>query len=405
MKKTFKILLIVCLFFLYAYVYNIAAIPQNIILSEGEKINFKLALGLGLQNSDDYEATWVSSNLNKSKVGNNKVELKLFNSIAVKDINVSVIPTTTVIPVGKAIGMKLYTKGVLVVGMSEIENEERIKEKPYENSGIEEGDSIIAINNEEINTTDELIQQVNNSNGESLKIKYVKDDKILETSIVPVKTKEDYKIGLWVRDAAAGIGTLTFYEPSTNMFMSLGHGIIDIDTEEIVDISRGELVTANILSIIKGEKNKPGEIKGSITKGVAIGDIYKNTKMGVYGNVKNRQYIDTTYNEMEVAERSEIKTGKATILCQLDSGAPQEYQIEIERIYLNNNTDNKSMLIKITDEELLNKTGGIIQGMSGAPIMQNGKFIGAVTNVLVKDPTKGYAIFGDLLIKQMRSSN
>lgn len=405
MKKTFKILLIVCLFFLYAYAYNIAAIPQSIILSEGENINFKLALGLELQNSDDYEATWVSSNLNKSKVGNNKVELKLFNSIAVKDINVSVIPTTTVIPVGKAIGMKLYTKGVLVVGMSEIENEEKIKEKPYENSGIEEGDSIIAINNEEINTTDELIQQVNNSNGESLKIKYVKNDKILETSIVPVKTKEDYKIGLWVRDAAAGIGTLTFYEPSTNMFMSLGHGIIDIDTEEIVDISKGELVTANILSIIKGEKNKPGEIKGSITKGVAIGDIYKNTKMGVYGNVKNMQYIDTTYNEMEVAERSEIKTGKATILCQLDSGAPQEYQIEIERIYLNNNIDNKSMLIKITDEELLNKTGGIIQGMSGAPVMQNGKFIGAVTNVLVKDPTKGYAIFGDLLIKQMRSSN
>lgn len=405
MKKTFKILLIVCLFFLYAYVYNIAAIPQSIILSEGENINLKLALGLELQNSDDYEATWVSSNLNKSKVGNNKVELKLFNSIDVKDINVSVIPTTTVIPVGKAIGMKLYTKGVLVVGMSEIENEEKIKEKPYENSGIEEGDSIIAINNEEINTTDELIQQVNNSNGESLKIKYVKDDKILETSIMPVKTKEDYKIGLWVRDAAAGIGTLTFYEPSTNMFMSLGHGIIDIDTEEIVDISRGELVTANILSIIKGEKNKPGEIKGSITKGVAIGDIYKNTKMGVYGNVKNRQYIDTNYNEMEVAERSEIKTGKATILCQLDSGTPQEYQIEIERIYSNNNTDNKSMLIKITDEELLDKTGGIIQGMSGAPIMQNGKFIGAVTNVLVKDPTKGYAIFGDLLIKQMRSSN
>ena len=132
MKKTFKILLIVCLFFLYAYVYNIAAIPQSIILSEGENINLKLALGLELQNSDDYEATWVSSNLNKSKVGNNKVELKLFNSIAVKDINVSVIPTTTVIPVGKAIGMKLYTKGVLVVGMSEIENEEKRKEKQVE---------------------------------------------------------------------------------------------------------------------------------------------------------------------------------------------------------------------------------------------------------------------------------
>lgn len=405
MKKVLKIILIICLFFLYIYVYNIAAIPESIVLSEGEGFNVNLAIGLDFKDSNNYTTTFVSSNLNKEKIGLNQVKLKLFNNIEIKDINVSVIPTTTVIPLGQAIGMKLYTKGVLVVGMSEIENTENVKEKPYENSGIEEGDSIIAINNKEVNTTEELIKQVNSSNGEELNIKYLKNDKVLETSITPVKTQEDYKIGLWVRDAAAGVGTLTFYEPSTNMFMSLGHGIVDIDTEEIVNISSGELVTANILSITKGEKNKPGEIKGTITNGATIGNIYKNTSMGVYGTVRNKQYLSSNYNEMEVASRAEIQQGKATILCQLNSGQPKEYEIEIEKIYTNNNSDNKSMLIKITDEELLEKTGGIIQGMSGAPVLQNGKFIGAVTNVLVKDPTRGYAIFGDLLIKQMRSSD
>ena len=404
MKKASKIILIICLFFLYIYVYNIAVIPKNIILSEGENLNIRLAAGLKLKTVDNYKTTLASSNLNKEKIGSNKVKLQLFNNIAVKNINVSVIPSTTVIPIGKAIGMKLYTKGVLVVGMSEIENINNEKEKPYENSGIEEGDSIIEINNEKVNTTDELIKQVNNSNGQEVNIKYLKKDEILETSIKPVKTKQDYKLGLWVRDAAAGIGTLTFYEPATNMFMSLGHGIVDIDTEKIVDISSGELVTANILSIVKGEKNKPGEIKGTITNGRTIGNIYKNTSMGVYGNVKNRQFVSSSNKEMPVATRAEIKVGKANIICQLDQEEPKKYEIEIEKIYSNNNSDNKSMLIKITDEKLINKTGGIIQGMSGAPIIQEGKFVGAVTNVLVKDPTKGYAIFADLLIKQIRSS-
>lgn len=198
-------------------------------------------------------------------------------------------------------------------------------------------------------------------------------------------------------------GTLTFYEPDTNMFMSLGHGITDIDTEQIVEIANGELVTANIISINKGEKGKPGEILGTIDNGYEIGDIYKNTNFGVYGTLKNTKYLSIdTSKEMEVATREEIQEGEATILCQLDNSGPKEYKIEIEKIYISNNEDNKSMLIKITDESLIEKTGGIIQGMSGAPIMQNGKFIGAITNVLVNDPTQGYAIFGDMMIKQMR---
>ena len=156
------------------------------------------------------------------------------------------------------------------------------------------------------------------------------------------------------------------YEPSTNTFMALGHGISDIDTEKIVDISSGELITANILSIKKGVKGTPGEIRGTIENGYNIGTINKNTSLGVYGSVTNKNYLDTSgYGEMEVATRSEIQDGKAQIICQLDNSGKKTYEIEIEKIYLANNTDNKSMLIKVTDKELLEKTGGIIQGMSG----------------------------------------
>lgn len=300
--------------------------------------------------------------------------------------------------------MKLYTKGVLVVGMAQIDVGNNEKKKPYENSGIEQGDIILEVNNSQIKNTQDLIDEVNNSEGKPLTIKYSKNEQTLNTSITPIKMNNEYKIGLWVRDATAGVGTLTFYEPSTNLFMSLGHGITDIDTEKIVDIATGELITANIVSINKGRKGIPGEIRGTIDTGNTIGKIYKNTNFGVYGLVTNKNYLNMNTNEeIEVASREEIKEGKAEIICQLDNNTKRKYNIEIERVYRNNNQDNKSMLIKITDQELLEKTGGIIQGMSGAPIIQNGKFIGAVTNVLVNDPTQGYGVFADMMIKQMRT--
>lgn len=300
--------------------------------------------------------------------------------------------------------MKLYTKGVLVVGMAQIDVGDNEKKKPYENSGIEQGDIILEVNNSQIKNTQDLIDEVNNSEGKPLTIKYSKNEQTLNTSITPIKTNNEYKIGLWVRDATAGVGTLTFYEPSTNLFMSLGHGITDIDTEKIVDIATGELITANIVSINKGRKGIPGEIRGTIDTGNTIGKIYKNTNFGVYGLVTNKNYLNMNTNEeIEVASREEIKEGKAEIICQLDNNTKRKYNLEIERVYRNNNQDNKSMLIKITDQELLEKTGGIIQGMSGAPIIQNGKFIGAVTNVLVNDPTQGYGVFADMMIKQMRT--
>lgn len=316
--------------------------------------------------------------------------------------NVSSNVERKVNPIGRTIGLKLYTDGALVVGMSEVDGLDGIKYKPYENSGIKEGDMIKSINGKPISNTEELIDIINESNGESISIRYQRESEEIYTTITPIKAIDgNYMIGLWVRDAAAGIGTLTYYEESTSSFAALGHGINDVDTNKLLNISNGELVTSQIVSIVKGEKGKAGEIRGIIDGGENIGNIEVNSIIGVYGKVTNFDYINKVkLPEVAVAPRNEIKEGKATIICQLtNENKIEEYEIEIKKIYRINYKNNKSMLIKITDERLIEKTGGIIPGMSGTPIIQDGKFIGAITNVLLNDPTQGYAIFADMMMQ------
>ena len=402
MKLYKKILIVLFLFVIFVYICNITLMPNNLILIQGETLDLKTIYGITVGRKQDGNVLQASSNLNKNKVndtGKIEVSLNLFGNISVKKMDVNVIPKSKVVPVGKAIGMKLYTEGVLVVGMSEINGK-----KPYENSGIQEGDAIIEINNEQIENTNDLIETVNKSKGKTVEVKYKRNEQTITTSIEPAKVNEnEYKLGLWVRDAAAGVGTMTFYEPSSGMFAALGHGIADIDTSELINIESGELTTTNILSIVKGQKGTPGEIRGTIENSESLGSIYKNTSFGVYGKVQSKNKLDiNNMEEMDVALRDEIKTGKAQILCELENGKTEKYDVEIKKLYLNNNENNKSMVIKITDEKLIEKTGGIIQGMSGAPIIQNGKFIGAVTHVLVNDPTVGYGVFADIMIKQLK---
>ena len=410
--KNKKLLIAFLLFFLtivYVYICAIDAIPKNTILFEGEQLNIKKIIGISLvsknKNYDTILTSTESIEENTQELGTTNLEVKLFNTFNVKDIDVSVIKRTKVIPVGQVAGLKLYTTGVLVVGMSEIKGIDNKKYKPYENTGIQEGDTIVQIENDEITGTKELIQKVNSSKGKELNLKYVRDGKILECAISPVKTSaSEFKLGLWVRDSAAGIGTMTYYEPETKNFAALGHGITDVDTGKLINISNGQFITTKVLSIIKGEDGAPGKIQGSISEQSNIGTIKKNSIFGIYGVAEDVQKIKIDPNKkMNVATRNEIELGEATILCSLDDEKTKEYKIQIEKIYLNNNYDNKSMLIKVTDKELIEKTGGIIQGMSGSPVIQNGKFIGAITNVLVNDPTKGYVVFGDLMIKEMRS--
>ena len=408
-KKLLIAFLLCFLTIVYVYICAIDAIPKNTILFEGEQLNIKKIIGISLvsknKNYDTILTSTESIEENTQELGTTNLEVKLFNTFNVKDIDVSIIKRTKVIPVGQVAGLKLYTTGVLVVGMSEIKGIDNKKYKPYENTGIQEGDTIVQIENDEITGTKELIQKVNSSKGKELNLKYVRDGEILECAISPVKTgASEFKLGLWVRDSAAGIGTMTYYEPETKNFAALGHGITDVDTGKLINISNGQFITTKVLSIIKGEDGAPGKIQGSISEQSNIGTIKKNSIFGIYGVAEDLQKIKIDPNKkMNVAIRNEIELGEATILCSLDDEKTKEYKIQIEKIYLNNNYDNKSMLIKVTDKELIEKTGGIIQGMSGSPVIQNGKFIGAITNVLVNDPTKGYVVFGDLMIKEMRS--
>lgn len=365
-KIIFLISIIIILLTTYLYVLSIQSIPDNIVVFEGEAINIKTILGL---RADLTEKNNVIETLSRNQTktienaGKKVVKLSLFENIFVKNIDIDVLPKTKVIPVGNIAGIKLYTSGVLVVGMSEIQGIDNKKYKPYENSGIKEGDRIISINNKNIQNTEELIETVNLSKGNEIKVEYIHESKTQECSIKPIETaKKEYKLGLWVRDSAAGVGTVTFYEPSSKCFGALGHGITDIDTEKLIDIASGEFVTTKILNVIKGESGNPGRIQGTVDNQKNIGTIYKNSKFGIYGKVDNISSLNIDKSkEMELALRSEIKTGKATIMCSLENGKIEEYEIEIEKIFKDNNYDNKSMLIKVTDEKLLEKTGGIIQ--------------------------------------------
>ena len=341
--------------------------------------------------------------IQSGNTGQYYVDYKLFGLLSVARTHMEVVDEKYIYSGGFQVGIYLKCNGVYVVNTETICTYDGQNVVPAKGK-INKGDYIIKVNGSQTDTKEQLLQAVSESAGNSMDITVRRDGQEIEEQIIPVKNVAgEYKIGIWVKDDTQGVGTVT-YVCEDGTFAALGHGISDIDTEKIVDISSGELITANILSIKKGVKGPPGEIRGTIENGYNIGTISKNTNLGVYGTVTNKNYLDTSgYGEMEVATRSEIQDGKAQIVCQLDNSGKKTYEIEIEKIYLANNTDNKSMLIKVTDKELLEKTGGIIQGMSGAPVIQNGKFIGAVTNVLVNDPTQGYAIFADMMIKQIRS--
>ena len=403
MKKFLKILLILTLIIILVYVSNVTSIPDNLILMQGEELNIKTMFGLNLENSSGQTIEAMASDTEKISKEVGKLDLSLnLGNFSLKDVTVNVIPNTVVIPGGEAIGLRLYTSGVLVVGMSEIVGTDNKSYSPYKDSGLQEGDMIVKIDDKAITCTSDLITKVNECNGNSVEITYVRDGNNYITEIKPTKTEEnEYKLGLWVRDAAAGVGTITYYDPESQMFGALGHGILDIDTDQLIDIAKGEVITSKILSIVKGEKGKPGEVQGSIDNGKVIGEVYKNTNFGIYGKLTDVSLIEGG-KTLEVMPRDEVKLGKATIICTLDNNKREEYEIEIEKLYTSTNRNNKNMIIKVTDKRLLEKTGGIIQGMSGSPILQDGKFVGAVTHVMVNNPEKGYGIFADTMLKQMK---
>lgn len=329
-------------------------------------------------------------------VGNSyTASLKWLGIVPVKSVSVTVVDESVVVLGGTPFGVKLYTDGVLVVSLSEVDGAKGTL-SPARNAGMKVGDLIISVNGQAVYTNEDVARIVKASSGKTMVFRIKRDGIESELRFCAVYSRSEscYKAGIWVRDSSAGIGTLTFYDPKTHTVAGLGHAVCDVDTGEAVPISSGELVPARIYSVDKSEVGSPGELRGGFGIG-SYGPLLANGNHGVYGYCANGMLGQ----QMTVGLKQNIQKGDAKMYTTVDGTKPNWYDIRITQIRHHDENAARNMVIEITDERLLAKTGGIVQGMSGSPIVQNGKLIGAITHVLVNDPTRGYAIFAENMLE------
>ena len=406
-KKIFFLIVLFTIFF--AYITNIEKIPENITLYQDEEYEIGYLKGIEIdgdniekKNSFFNKLVTIKANI----LGDLKLNLSALGFFN-KTITVSVLPKVEVIPGGDCIGVKLYSKGVLIIGESKIQGVDGNFYKAYEEGTFKAGDILLKINDYEIENSNEVETIIENIKDKEVTITYERDGEEKTQNITPIKCIDDgkYKIGLWIRDGAMGVGTLTFYSPEYSKFAALGHGISDEDSKSLIKLENGSIYGANVLSVNKGRSEAPGEIKGYLDDGEEIGTITVNSNNGIYGDMNEYNTNIITRERIPIASRNEIEVGPATIQCIVDQSQEiKSYDIEIVKISNSVSNDSKGMIIKVTDEDLISKTGGIVQGMSGSPIIQKGKLVGAVTHVYVSQPTKGYAIFADTMINEMKKS-
>jgi len=337
--------------------------------------------------------------------GKSEIVLKFLGLIPIKKVRINVLPNDTLIAGGEAIGISIKSGGLLVADVSSFKNIDVNSVSPARKAGIKKGDIILKCNGKELTSSSELSEIIGKSGGKTVKLLCVREGVSFYVDVRPEKYGADssYKIGLWVKDSADGIGTLTFIDPETGMYGALGHGISDGDCGVIFPVRTGETVRAKILSVEKGSSGKPGELRGIFDElRRPLGDVRINNSTGVYGKVRDLNVLGkSSGREYKIGLNYQIVEGPATILSTIDGSGVKEYSIMIEKIYRNRINSPKSMVIKVTDPELIEKTGGIVQGMSGSPIIQNGKIIGAVTHVLINDPTTGYGIFIESMLSNI----
>lgn len=326
------------------------------------------------------------------------VDTRLFGVVPLKTVNVDVYKDISLYPGGMPFGVKLYTDGVIVAGVTAVETEKG-KKTPASDCGIKSGDIITAVNSKAVTSTDEVSSAIEQSGGNSLVFTVKRGSKVINLEMTPVFSKQDnsYRGGLWLRDSTAGIGTVTFICGENGYFGGLGHGICDVDTGELMPLRKGTVVDVTIKGITKGLAGTPGELRGSFAPG-KIGALTDNTACGVYGVLSELPNLEHS-KPLKIGLKEEVTAGEAEIYCTVGNEIGK-YSAEIVKI-VNRNGEQKNFVIKITDKRLLEATGGIVQGMSGSPIVQNGKLVGAVTHVLVNDPTKGYGIFIENMLKNI----
>jgi stage IV sporulation protein B len=303
-------------------------------------------------------------------------------------------PLPPLIPVGTAVGLKLHADGAVIIGLNSVGDK-----SPASDAGLRDGDVITHLGAEKIDSVDECKQIITDSCGEPLTVRVKRNGKELQFSVTPIVNKDGTaELGVWLRDGIAGIGTITFIEPKSGVFGALGHSISDGSSGALVPLKDGSIMPANVSSIIKGESGVPGQLQGSFDPLKTLGSLTQNTEHGVFGMMSEKSAA--VHEAIPTAKRGEIICGPASILSNISGTEVREYAIEVTRVYPADGE--RDMLITITDPELLSATGGIVQGMSGSPILQNGKLIGAVTHVLVSDPKKGYAISIERMLNEIR---
>jgi stage IV sporulation protein B len=385
-KKTAVLALLATLLWSGVSVAGEGYLPANIYLYEGEE--FSYGQGLLTLRTRKTELTEVSTRPG----GSYNATLYLFDLIPLKAVRVSTMKRMYLIPGGMAFGVKMFTSGVIVVGMGDIYTAGG-KVCPAREAGLELGDVIITIDGRTVEGNDGLASIVHQSGGRALSVVYTRDGERRSTKLTPANSRDGtgFKAGMWVRDSTAGIGTVTYINEETGMMAGLGHGVRDSDTGIEMPVKSGELVPVDITGVVKGQVGAPGELRsGDFGRNSPIATLEYNCESGVFGRVVREFY---SADPLPVAFKQDVKVGGALLLCTVDGEGPKYYEIEIESANLSDASPTQNLVVRITDPELLDKTGGIVQGMSGSTIVQNGRIIGALTHVFVHDPTKGYGIF------------
>lgn len=378
-----------CFAIFWAIIYAERQIPNEIFISSSKQIKISKLYTIKYNNNS---AKTVSADKSMDEYS---IDVSLLDVIPIKSAKITVTQRRYVVPSGSLFGIRLYTDGIVIVGTDEVvTNNGNIN--PASIAGLQQGDIVKAINGKKVSTNSEFSQAIQSSNGKTLELIVDRSGKESVFNFTPVISKADgkYKAGLWIRDSSAGVGTITFIDKENSIFAGLGHAVCDVDTGEVMPLLSGDIVSASVNGAYKGSKGTTGELCG-VFDNTVLGTLLINGSTGVYGRLN---YVDNSLKEVPVAMRYEIKTGPAKIISTIEGNSPQYYDIKITHLYLNAETHEKNMIIEVTDPELIKKTGGIVQGMSGSPIIQNGMLVGAVTHVFVNNPRQGYAIFAENMI-------
>lgn len=401
-KKLKKVLWIGLFFVLVSLLKNLVDLPDNQNIKKGDPFLPQLVYNQKAKKETLSLLKYVPATY---ETGHFRMQIKLFGFIPFRHIAVNVVEPAQVMVGGNSIGVSLHTEGVMVVSHTQVQDANGRKHNPAAGAGILPGDLILKINGQPVQSDKQLQDDIDfiGRKGIPVALAIKRDKRSFNVTVNPVLCKETgrYRIGLLVRDSTAGMGTLTFYDPKTNFYGALGHIVTDVSTAKKIDLTDGQITSATVQDISPGQKGKPGEKIGMYQKSSGLsGDIKKNTPFGIFGQLKNLPSSLYYKDPLPAAMTYEIREGPAEVLTVLKGEKIESFTIEIEKVIPRVREDGKGLVIRVTDPKLISQTGGIVQGMSGSPIVQNGKFVGAVTHVLVNDPTRGFGVPAEWMLHE-----